>query len=65
MSIGSNKQTMDRRKNSGIGAISEIFSLVNEESLGYFYFEILFALRHNSWCKASFQLRSVVWNVKR
>ena len=41
----SNKQTIDKRRNSGVSAISEIFALVDEESIGYYYFEVLITLR--------------------
>ena len=45
MSTGANCKTIESRRNLGIGAISQIFSLVDEESLGHYYFEILNVLR--------------------
>ena len=42
---GSNTESVDMRRNNGIGAISQIFALVESESLGPFYFEVLSTLR--------------------
>ena len=42
---GLNNESVDARRNSGIGAISQIFSFVEADSLGPFYFEILFTMR--------------------
>ena len=41
----SNNQTIEQRKSPGLGAINEIYSLADAESLGYFYFEVLITLR--------------------
>ena len=41
----SNYKTTEERRNQGIGAISQITSLMNQIELGPFYFEVLFILR--------------------
>ena len=42
---GSNDANVSRRRSQGIGAISQIFALLNEISLGYHYIEIGLILR--------------------
>ena len=44
---GSNDANIARRKSQGIGAISQIFSILNEISMGYHYIEIGLILRES------------------
>ena len=44
---GSNEANISRRRSIGIGAISSIFAVLNEVSLGYQYIEICLILRES------------------
>ena len=42
---GSNVESVELRRNNGIGAISQIFALAESDILGPYYYEVLFTLR--------------------
>ena len=42
---GSNDKNIQNKRNSGVGAVSQIISMLNQISLGHFYFEIALVLR--------------------
>ena len=60
-SNGSNDINISRRRSQGIGAISQIFSILNEISLGYHYIEIGLILRE-SVLLSKMTLRSEAWH---
>ena len=45
---GSNQKNIEKRVNLGIGAVSEIISMLRQISLGHFYYEIALILRDSS-----------------
>ena len=60
LNTGSNNKTIESRRNLGIGAISQIFSLVEEKSFGHFYFDILSILR-DSVLVSKLVFNSEIW----
>ena len=44
-SSGSNNRNINRKVTIGIGAVSQIISMLNQVSLGYYYFEIALVMR--------------------
>jgi hypothetical protein len=44
-SNGNNEKNIESKANQGVGAVSQIFAMVSQVSLGHFYFEIALMLR--------------------
>ena len=44
-SSGSNDKNIQNKRNSGLSAVSQIIAMLNQISLGHFYFEIALVLR--------------------
>ena len=42
---GSNDKNIQNKRNSGLGAVSQITSMLNQISLGHYYYEIALVLR--------------------
>ena len=62
-SSGSNKINIENRTNRGIGAVSEIISMLNQVSLGHFHFDIALIFRDSMLISKLVSSSEVWYNV--
>ena len=57
---GSNKKNIENRRNQAIGSVSQIMSMIDQISLGHYYFEVGLVLR-DSMLVSKLVSSSEVW----